>query len=208
MKITFREIPGGGNFLPALADMGRKRKPLNAALGKRLEIGLRGHFAARDAGGNRNNWPSQHFWDRIRKATAFAGADDKSARVVISDAAINQKIFGGTITPKEGKYLAIPAIAEAYGKSPRIFDFLHFQRGSRGGGALVENEFTQIKIGRKKKDGTRTVSNVGERGGRVWYWLVKSVTQDADANALPSAAVIGAALLDETRAFFDRLPRA
>lgn len=205
MKIKITDIPGSHNVLAALADMGRHRKPLNAALGKRVEVGLRAHFEVRNAGGNKQGWKPTQFWNRIRTATAFAGADEKSARVVIDDPAINQKIFGGTITPKEGKYLAIPAIAEAYGHSPKIFDFLQFRPG-RNGGALVESERTHIKIGRKKKDGTQSVKNAGEGwGGRVWYWLVKSVTQHADPNALPSDAVIGAALLDGTRRYLDRL---
>ena len=116
--------------------------------------------------------------------------------VIASDSAIK----GGTITPKEGKYLALPAIAEAYGKSPRLFDFLTFRPGRRGG-ALVEAERTLLKIGRKKKDGTRSVKSAGEGwGGRVWYWLVKSVRQDADANALPSPKAIEDALLDDVLA--------
>lgn len=204
MNVNLRQIDGARPVLAAIAAKTSQRKPLNAALGKRGEIELRAHFQQREGEGNRRGWPSQHFWARIGRATAFAGADDAGARVVISDPAINQKIFGGTITPKEGKYLALPAIAEAYGKSPRIFDFLVFRPG-RDGGALVEAERTHIKIDRRRKAGAR-VKKVSEGwGGRVWYWLVKSVTQGADAEALPPAKAFGAALLDEAARYLQRL---
>lgn len=195
--------------LQALANQLADRKPLHAALGKRGEFELRGHFEKRESEPNSKGWPKQHFWSRIRTATAFASADAQGATVAISDPAIAQKIYGGTITPKEGKYLALPAIAEAYGHGPLNHHGLHplIRRinGEVRATALVENDATPIKIGRKRKDGTRKITPGAEVGGRVWYWLVKSVTQDPDARALPADADFRAALLDEAGDYFGRL---
>ena len=192
--------------LRAVADGLTRRKPLHAALGARVEGELREWFRLRDGEGNARGWPSQHFWDRIRKQTALGKVDEAGAEVVISDPAFNQKLHGGTIKPREGKYLALPAVAEAYGHSPREFG-LHpiFGRGGVVRG-LAENYATAVKFGRTRKDGTRKVTPGATTGGRVMYWLVESVTQEADERALPPEAELRAALSDEADAFFAQLP--
>ncbi len=208
MRITLTEQDGASAVLAAIAEKVTSRKPLHAVLGKRAEIELRGHFELRNSEGNKRGWPSQQFWARIRTATAFASADETAARVVISDPAINQKIFGGTITPKESKYLALPAIAEAYGRSPRSVPIALVFRFFRGKnmGALIEADRTNISFGRKRKDGSRKMTaERSQTRGRVWYWLVRSVTQRKDDRALPPEEQMRAALLDAAKAYLDRL---
>jgi hypothetical protein len=209
MRIRLSEIDGASAVLAQIAEKVTARKPLNAALGKRGEVELRAHFEQRNTEGNTRGWPSQQFWARIRTATAFASADESSARVVIADPAINQKIFDGTITPKERKYLALPAIAEAYGRSPRVLPnltaLIRWRDGQRRAVALVERAATEISFGRKRKDGSRKVTPGESRGGRVWYWLVKSVTQRRDDRALPDEKAFSAALIDEAKEYLDRL---
>ena len=210
MRINLTEQDGASETLAAIAEKVTSLQPLNAALGKRAEVELRAHFEQRNGQGNARGWPAQHFWARIRTATAFGGADETAARVVISDPAINQKIFGGTITPREGKYLALPAIAEAYGRSPRTMDnlmaLIRYRGGARRAVALVETQSSAISFGRARKDGSRAVKRGGASwGGRVWYWLVKSVTQRRDEGALPPDEQMRAALLDEARQYLARL---
>lgn len=174
--------------IAAIADGLKNRRGLHAVLGKRTELELRDHFARREQSPNKRGWPKQHFWSRIRKATAFLSADDSGATVRVSDPALAQKIHGGTITPKEGKYLTLPAIAAAYGRSPRLNKSLRpmvrYQGGQRRAVALQD-----------KKSGT------------VWYWLVKSVTQQADPHALPADATVRSALVEEAGDYLDRLTR-
>ena len=169
------------------------RRRLNGALGKRVEIVVRGHFAKRPR--NKKGWPSQGFWRRrMRNATALASYDHEGAEVRIADPAINQKVFGGTITPKEGKYLTIPARPEANGRSPRTFSDLRFVplRGrGRLRGMLVRTRQTFVK-------------NRKQVGGEVFYWCVTQVTQAADPDALPSQVELDTAITDETGRFFAR----
>lgn len=204
--LEYKVSDGASPTIAALIASLEQRKPLHAAMGKRVEVEYRDHFAARDSEGNKQGWPSQHFWARIRTATAYRSADEAGAIVGIADPALAQKIHGGTITPKEGKYLTIPAIAEAYGHSARSFDFLQFRRFKSGAAALVESDRTFLKFGRKRKDGSRKLSDEGRsQRGRVWYWLARSVTQKADARALPDEEKMTAALLEEIGEFFERV---
>lgn len=199
---------------PALARIAASltdRTTFHQALGKRGEVELRAHFQTRAAQPNKTGWtsPAGKFWERIHWKTNYLSADESGATIRISDPAIAQKIHGGTITPKKGKYLALPAIAEAYGRIPSQLHNLHllirWRDGVRRAVALVENYSQSLKLGRPRKDGSRK-QTVGEvRGGTVWYWLVKSVTQRADPAALPPREKMEAALLDEAQGFMARL---
>lgn len=209
MATAVKIIDTASAKLRAIADCLTRRKPLNAALGKRGEVVLRDHFAERESEPNAKGWPKQHFWSRIRQATAFAGADEDGATVIINDPALAQKVYGGTITPKEGKYLAIPAIAAAAGRSPRSFANVHVMVRTIGGVrkavALVENVSTPISFGRPRKDGSRKMTRGETQGGEVAYWLVEKVTQSADPRALPLDREVSDALLDEAQRFIERV---
>lgn len=187
----------------------RDRTRLHGALGGRGERELRDHFAKRESEPNKTGWPKQHFWDQIRSATALSKTDQEGATVTINDPRLAQKIYGGTIVPGAGKkYLALPAIAEAYGRSPRSLTNLHpvirFINGERRAVALAENLASEISYGRLRKDGTRAVKHTASRIGGIWYWLVKSVTQAKDERALPPTDEFQAALLEETGQYFEQ----
>jgi hypothetical protein len=168
------------------------RLRLNAALGKRVEIELRGHFARRPR--NKRGWPAQGFWrKRIRNATKLEHYDEHGAEIRIADPAMNQKVFGGTIRPIESKYLTLPARPEAYGRSPRTFSGLKFVplRGrGRVKGMLVMPR--------------RAFSKRGKKGLDVYYYCVTEVNQEPDADALPAEVVMTTAITDETGKFFSR----
>jgi hypothetical protein len=211
MKVTVTIHDGATYTLTKLAEGLTNRRPLNAAVGKRGESELRSHFLDRNQEPNKKGWPAQGFWSRIRKATALATVDETGATIAISDPAIAQKIYGGEITPKEGKYLTLPAIAAAAGRSARTFQnlepLIRFVNGKRRAIALVERQATQVSFGRPKVDGTRTVKRGDEVGGTVFYWLVESVRQKKDPRALPTRETMEAALREEARIYVEDLVR-
>lgn len=180
------------------ADLARFRsqdtaRRLNAAVGKRVEIEHRRYFAARPR--NKKGWPSQGFWRRrIRNATALTSYDAQGSVVTIADPAMNQKVYGGTIRPREGKFLTIPARKEANGRSPRTFNDLRFVPIPGRGklvGLLVRAR--QTFVGNR-----RTV------GGEVFYYCVTEVNQAPDPDALPRPIAIETAINDEVGKFFTR----
>jgi hypothetical protein len=172
--------PASGQLARLRAGL-QNRRVLHEAMGRGVEVALKSHFASRPA--NKRGWrsPGGSFWARVSRATSLVSADDAGATVAIADPAIRQKIHGGTIVPREGKHLAIPAIAAAYGRSPLQRDDL-VPLVRRVGGrpravALVQRAQSDLR--------TRA-----ETGGTVWYWLVKRVTQRPDPDALPRPAAL------------------
>jgi hypothetical protein len=195
MNVTI-ETSGSANVtLGKLVEGVRHRRPLNAALGKRGEVELREHFLDRNQEPNKSGFPKQDFWSRIRKSTALSQVDESGATVSISDPALAQKIYGGEIRPREGKYLTLAAIAVAAGKSPRVFSnlelLIRWKDGKRRAVALYLPDPVGTAAGKGK----------GSSSGTVFYWLVLSVTQKRDPRALPDRAEFQKALLDEAGAF-------
>lgn len=167
--------------------LGQEPQLLNVA-GRGVAEKLRGHFATLDqTRPNKLGGKRTYFWGQVRRSVQNPVVTPPSASVSINHLGIAQRLFGGVIRPVRAKFLAIPARPEAYGKGPREFRDLHFQP-TRRGGALVENLRSDVTFGRKKKDGTRTVTNRGERGGLVMFWLVKQVVQRPDPTVLPPPA--------------------
>jgi hypothetical protein len=152
---------------------------------------LRKHFRQRQGEGNKKGWPSRHFWygpttRSVSQNTALTDVTDSLARISIDDPRFAHKVNGGTIRTKRGKYLALPTRPESYAAgSPRegnITD-LFFIR-TRGRAYLAKKEGSAL---------------------RVYYRLVRSVTQPADPRALPDRAVLAAAIDDETTRFAMRI---
>lgn len=173
---------------------------LNADVGRRATNELREHFRQRNISGPRNRFgaPSSGFWDEIRQAVGDARADNDGATVTVAHAALAQKVYGGKIT-MDNKLLAIPARAEAYGKSPRLFDNLKAIVFRSGAKALISEDKTLSR-------GQRGAGRLKEHG-LVFYWLVKEVTQKPDPQALPERAQFETALLDTMEKHINRLLR-
>ncbi len=134
---------------------------------------LRSHFRARNAEGNKRGWPRTNFWSKIRSQVAEMPATDTEGKVVIAAPELAQKIYGGTITPKRGKFLALPMTAEAKkAGSPReggMADLFIINCLKFGGG---------LWLARNKGKGKRAALE-------LQYKLVPSVTQAPDPRALP-----------------------
>ena len=158
-------------------------------------------------GGKRTHW--------------YAGAADgtthhtvpEGAAVDITQAGIRTMILGtaelpgGAIVPKNAKHLAIPARAEAHGRSPREFDDLMPLYRSEGGHAvayaLAQAEQQTVDLKRRRKDGTTSRSVV--KGGGIFYWLVDSVVQEPDPTILPTEDELRRAIFGAVDGFFATL---
>jgi hypothetical protein len=170
------------------------------AAGKQLEIDLRDHFSARNQEPNKQGWPKKNFWAGIAEATALASVSDNEATVSVSDPAINQKVFGGTIKPKPGRNLTIPQNAEAYtAGSPRNLpaNFLRLLVTRSGKVYLVENDPNLRPRGKKGYKPGMSFA------GRFWYRLVPSVTQAPDPRALPEESYLEGSVMSAIRGVFD-----
>jgi len=179
VTITDQATPRVHALLAQLAPEGRRAALGGAAAGVvRL---LRRHFAARDAEGNRRDWPRTHWWTReVRSATAVAEVTADEATVRIASRQFALAVTGGTIRPlAPRRFLALPLRAEVAGKYPRSrpVEGLFFLRSRSGrGGFLATRE-----------------EGAGVRGRlTLWYRLVASVRRPADPRALPPEGEIAA----------------
>lgn len=190
--------------LRMLAARVQRPRALMAVAGKRVEKELRSHFSDKDRQGNAQGWPRSHFWNRaVRSSTAFQGATDTSAEVAIAAPEFMQKLRGGRISAKRGKFLAKPLTARAKAAgSPREGGWrggtLTFIRLPDGRALLVEALHTRLSFRRGRAVGGK------EAGGEAQYILLRSVNQKPDATALPPDKAINDAIDDEAEKFFTR----
>lgn len=177
----------------ALANEARDGRALMTALGKRGEKVLRAHFLEKDNTPNKKGWRRSHFWNRRIRANTVFVASATTARTAVIDVAapeLAQKVYGGRITPKHAKNLALPGRSEAAGRSPRYFDNLHFVPLHRG-------DLTGLLV----MDGA-------PKGDAPYYFLFKSVEQDPDPTALPSDERWDREIKEEAEDFFNRRANA
>ena len=142
---------------------------------------------------NSKGWPSRGFWRSQSRATAVQSVTDTEAVVSVSDpdhpGAIAHRLSpNNPVTPKRGKYLALPVIAEAYAAG-----------SPREGGAGVPLALIIRRIsGRVRAVGigedVRTSKRTGRQYavGRMWYSLVTQVSHSPDSTAIPSQDTLAA----------------
>lgn len=153
-----------------------------------------------------------HFYATAAEGTSFTTKPDGATVSVVKEG-IKTRLLGtsylpgGAILPVNAKNLAIPAVSEAYGKSPREFDDLVpvYRRvdGAVQAIALAQAEQQPVKLGKTRKSGGTSRGRVA--GGTIFYWLVKSVVQDADPTVMPDAEEIIKGAYDAVDRFFSGL---
>lgn len=192
MSLTSTIAIEGDTATPWLAETTRKLTPhrMAAAIGPRATRLVQQNF--RKLGANAKGWPSSHFYGRAAESTNWSEGLG-FVEISVGQIGIRQRLLGGVIKPVNAGALTIPAQPDAYGKTAREFSNLQFkmvldpERGVMRP-ALVEKAGTaKTKVGRKKKDGTRTETEVSQATGLVaLFWLAKSVSQEADPKVMPS----------------------
>jgi hypothetical protein len=174
---------------------------VNPAIGAAEKKLFQNHFLGLPP--NKRGWPTTGLYPKFARATNWHVLAD-GVLISVNRVEARQRYFGGEIHPKPGhKFLAIPARAEAYGKSPRDFSDLEPRIGSNGG-ALVQTQQSEVEFGRIRKDGSRKVARGQVLGGLVFFWLVKSVNQTADPSILPTDQEISDTAVAEAKAATDR----
>lgn len=189
MQITIED--GATPALKRLIAAVTKRIPMMEAAGRGVAEVLQAHFVRRDAEGNKQGWPRKHFWSRVVKDyTNFETATADEATVKIASREFRQKLYGGTLMPTTGKYLAIPLTARAYKAGrPRNWPVkdgdgsLNVVRLT-GGRLLLRESFHSSLTGRKRDRGRRF------EGGEAQYLLVRRIVQKPDPRALPSETMM------------------
>lgn len=164
----------------ALGALGEVHRVAAAAVGKQV----RAWFIAR------NRLKSKHtrsnYWSQAAEAITTE-ADAASGRIIIRHPGAYWHRYGGTISAKPGKALAIPLRDEVYGVWPSEFfksrSDAFVWRSPKGQAFLVASE------GRK----------AGKKTLRIFYLLLKSVTKGPDETVLPPTSVIHAAASDAMR---------
>lgn len=179
-------------FRAAMEKIGSDR--LMRIAGKRLEVELRRHFRTLDGRGNKRGWPSRHTWQRIGRATALESVSQAHATVAIADPAYNMKVYGGEVTPKRAKRLAMPATAAAYAAgSPR-----------EGAAPELDISFEKNPETGKMQMALVVKSTDKTQPNTVWYWLIRKATIPAEADALPPKSELESAISESVESFVNR----
>lgn len=179
-----------------LKRLNEKVVKLNPVIGRSAANRVQSHLFEQNKlkpnklGGSRTN-----FYSAAAKSTHFVIIPD-GVLVVVAKQGIAQRYYGGVIRANKQKFLTIPACSEAYGKRAKEFKNLHVEK-TEAGLALVENYSTKIRIGKK-------IKSLGETGGRVMFWLRKSVKQEGDESILPSRDNMIAAIIDTVKNYIGR----
>lgn len=178
------------------------RKSILAAQAKAVEVLMRGHFKERQAEGNKRGWPLPKFWygagGTVANATAVGEVNNDFAEVVVADARFNQKVYGGTITAKRSRNLAIPLTAQAAKLSARMGSIRELDLKlvvTKKGAYLAREAYEQRGTPRRKGVGAK---GVARQRLQFWFKLTRSVTQSADPRALPPSASFDQTILDAT----------
>lgn len=147
--------------------------PLATVLGRAGANELKKHFRERNKVGNKLGGKRTNFWSAVGMSVQAPRTLPGRIVIAISHPAIAQKVYGGTITAKKTKNLAIPIDARAHGKSPRVFSHL---------------EFLMTKSGTK-------LLGLRDGSGINWLYVLKpSISQRRDPDALPKDGEMATAL--------------
>ncbi len=166
-------------------------RAVRQAIGEGVVILIQEHFYGLPP--NKADFPTTRFWPRAAEATSCEEVSN-GVQVSVSQTGVRQRFLGGGINPVRGKFLTIPAIAEAYGHGASDFADLKVYRTSRDGSpalALARPNLVPDQTG-------------GINPDSVYYWLVRHVSQEPDPSVLPEDKEIFEAALKAARDFFAR----
>lgn len=178
----------------------RVKNPRNVLLNAGREAGsqLRAWFRQRDkTNANRLSERRVHFWLQVAQSVNQPVVEGPfTVSVTISDPRFAQKLFGGTITAKLAGALSLPVEEKAYGRSAATFEAetgLKLILVKTGGSAANNLENAVLAVADPNDPKRLTVE----------YILTKSVTQQADTEALPPKSKLEQAILARAQKVLD-----
>ncbi len=125
---------------------------------------------------NRRNFPSTGFWQRAAEATRYDLVPE-GVQISINQIGVRQRLLGGVINPRRGKFLTIPAIAETYGHTPADFGELNIVRDTG------PNDHPTLAL---VPESLAVDKSSPINSGSVYFWLITSATQSPDPDVLPT----------------------
>ncbi len=184
----------------------RLKRPAGLArvLGRAAVVELKAHFRRKNRTPNRLGAPRSHggrgFWGAVANAVQSPTITDggTAVRIAISHPHYAQKVYGGTIRAKRGRYISIPLSVEAYGRTP----------GQPIPGQVPNFEAaTGIRLFLWHRGGNKFLAAALAGGIKVHYVLKRSVDQKPDSTAFPAKAALLHALLIRARLYADNLEK-
>ena len=134
---------------PDLARLASRSPALKKVMGVAMRNALISHFRFKNATPNRLGGTRTNFWLAVANSCSAPVVNGSGVLVRINHPHAAIHVYGGHVTPKKAKMLAIPVAAEAHGKSPRVFSDLRpvWSGGRPVGLALGEKMYYVLKKG-------------------------------------------------------------
>lgn len=163
-------------------------------------------------GGRRTN-----FFSQVSRSVFVEPRGASAVAIAIAHPAIAQKFYGGAITAKRRKYLTIPLIKEAYGKTAQSYEVRAVTQQIKSKRAAIRargetNAWKLKATGRagvlfpvRLKSGMLVLAEQTETGIRPVFLLKKRVFQRADPSVLPTEANLTAGIMKSLQDFTDSL---
>lgn len=164
----------------AMRGLGPKR-----AIGRGVAELFRRHlFAYNQSHPNKLGGSRTNFYTAAGRATSHE-VTPTGILISIAKLGIRQRLLGGTITPRQKKFLTIPAVPEAHGKRAGEFSNLKFAYAETPSGAMAP-----ALVVKENTTGLRPRGGAKSPPGRAIFWLSKRVYQQPDPGVLPDVAEI------------------
>ncbi|MBS5508311.1 MAG: hypothetical protein KHX31_06720 [Akkermansia sp.] len=143
VNLTLKE----DSVTPDLARLASQVPDLKKVMGVAMRNALISHFRVKNATPNRLGGTRTNFWLAVANSCSAPVVNGSGVMVRINHPHAAIHVYGGRITPKKAKMLAIPVTAEAHGKSPRVFSDLRpvWREGRPVGLALGEKMYYVFK---------------------------------------------------------------
>lgn len=189
MSVTVSITDTATPMLERIGKEVRDPRSLLAVIGRAGANRLKKHFRAKDsAEPNKMGGRRTHFWNRVASSVFVKPPEAAFVSIGVGHVAIRQKFLGGTITAKRRKFLTIPLVPEAYGRTARTY--------ARETG----NKLFRFN----SKSGNKFFAERAGGGLRLVYLLRQSVIQKPAPGVLPDDASFSAAVMFAAQQYLER----